>query len=446
MPTSTREHAALAAALDPIITIDVAGTIQSASDSVLRVLGWTPAELIGRNVSILMPEPHRSAHDGYLTNYARTGQTSIMNQPRRLEALHKDGSRLPVELCISRAEMPAGMPPMFVGIIRDMTAYAAMEYSRDEERVRYQKQLAEQTAALHSAHQALRATERLAALGTLAAGLGHDMGNLILPIRMRLDLLERSAIPAEALEDVAAIAASVAYLQRLSNGLKLLAVDPNRSRAGPDTDPAAPPEVKVGAVTNLASWWAEVRPVLAAALPPGVVLAQTATDWNTLPEVAIPPAALAQAVFNLVQNAGEAMASAPGRTGEVRITAHGVQPIRLHIEVADNGPGMSPEVLDHCMEPFYSTKSRRICTGMGLSLVKGLVEQAGGSVQIASKQGQGTTFTLDLPTVTPPVDPAPPAPSTSEVTVPPATPPHATGGADYAPASLRPRPSPSESE
>jgi len=418
MPNSARDHAALAAALDPIITIDVAGTIQSASDSVLRVLGWTPAELTGRNVSVLMPEPHHSAHDGYLADYARTGQTSIMNRPRRLEAMRKDGSCIPIELCVSRAEMPAGMPPMFVGIIRDMSTYAAMEFSRDEERVRYEKQLAEQTAALQSAHQSLRASERMAAMGTLAAGLGHDMANLILPIRMRLECLAKSPISPEAREDVAAIAASVNYLQRLSRGLKLLAVDPNRSHAGPGADAADASEVKSGGggTTRLASWWAEVRPALAAALPRGVALAENAAQWNTLPDAAIAPAALAQAVFNLVHNAGEAIASAPGRTGEVRITAHCAQGISIHIEVADNGPGMSPEVLHRCMEPFYSTKARPIFAGMGLSLVKGLVEQAGGSVEVTSKQGEGTTFTLDLPIVTPAVEAAPPAGSGKEAT------------------------------
>src|SRR5262245_2138527 len=87
-----QRRAALAAALDPIITIDHRGVVLSASDSVERVLGWPPSELIGQNVSVLMPEPHRSAHDGYLRRYMETGQTNIMNRPRRFDAQRRDGT------------------------------------------------------------------------------------------------------------------------------------------------------------------------------------------------------------------------------------------------------------------------------------------------------------------------------------------------------------------
>src|ERR1043166_4044168 len=107
---------ALASALHPIITIDFRGIIQSASNSVERVFGWTPAELVGRNVSVLMPEPHHSAHDGYLAHYRDTGKTNILNRPRRFDAIRKDGTLFPMELSVSRAEATGQGPPLFVGI------------------------------------------------------------------------------------------------------------------------------------------------------------------------------------------------------------------------------------------------------------------------------------------------------------------------------------------
>src|SRR5690606_417278 len=87
-------HAALAqqrSVLDcimhPLVIIDASGIIQSCSRAMTRVFGYESQELIGRSVSMLMPEPHRSAHDGYLAAYRRTGQTHILDRPREFEAI-----------------------------------------------------------------------------------------------------------------------------------------------------------------------------------------------------------------------------------------------------------------------------------------------------------------------------------------------------------------------
>jgi hypothetical protein len=119
--------------------------------------------------------------------------------------------------------------------------------------------------------------------------------------------------------------------------------------------------------------------------------------------VTVPRHRLAQAVLNLGQNAGEAMA---GRErGLVRISAGvaaapGGAPLVL-LRVSDDGPGMPPQVLARCFEPYFSTKVRSISTGMGLGMVKGIVESAGGTVSVESAPGRGTTFTLALPAAAP---------------------------------------------
>lgn len=136
-PVAARDHDVLAAALDPIITIDAHGVIQSASDSVQRVFGWTPAELVGRNVNALMPEPHHSAHDGYQANYRRTGRTNITGRTREFESLRKNGERFPIELSVSRVDKPNGGLPLFVGLIRDVS-----ERNRLERELRLIKDLA----------------------------------------------------------------------------------------------------------------------------------------------------------------------------------------------------------------------------------------------------------------------------------------------------------------
>jgi PAS domain S-box-containing protein len=114
-------EALLDAVLDPTVAIDDHGEVVLASASVERVFGWRPDELIGRNVNVLMPEPHHSAHDGYLAHYRATGQASILGRTRAFTVVHRDGHEIEVELSVSRAEMPDGQRPLFVGSFRDVT-------------------------------------------------------------------------------------------------------------------------------------------------------------------------------------------------------------------------------------------------------------------------------------------------------------------------------------
>ncbi len=242
----------------------------------------------------------------------------------------------------------------------------------------------ERTAALTESLGKLQAQERLAALGTLAAGLGHDISNLVLPIRMRLESLSKERTTPDAVEDIAAIGTALGYLTNLSAGLRLMALDPQREGASMGVD-------------DLSWWWSQAHGVFRGALPRGVRL-----TGELPPGVGVRMSShrLTQAVFNLVQNAGEALAEAP-EGGEVRVVAEGPgsggRMVRLRVR--DNGPGMTPEVVARCFEPYFSTKSRAIATGMGLAMVRGLAESAGGAVEVQSAAGRGAVFTLVLPVV-----------------------------------------------
>jgi signal transduction histidine kinase len=108
------------------------------------------------------------------------------------------------------------------------------------------------------------------------------------------------------------------------------------------------------------------------------------------------PVGLTQAAFNLVQNAVDAMRER--EFGHVTVTgACDREASSIVLEVIDDGPGMPEEVVNRCMEPYFSTKTRGITTGMGLSMVHGMVEAAGGRVEIESALGRGTTVRLRLP-------------------------------------------------
>lgn len=133
-----RLRALLAGMLDPVVTIDAFGIIQDASESVRSIFGYAPGEIVGQNVKLLMPEPHFSAHDGYLAHYRRTGETGIINRTREFEILRKDGTRLVCELSVSRVDPPGEDGPLFIGSFRDVTArvHAVRELHESEQRFR----------------------------------------------------------------------------------------------------------------------------------------------------------------------------------------------------------------------------------------------------------------------------------------------------------------------
>lgn len=395
---SAELEAVLASTLDPVITIDSFGTIRTASNSVERVFGWKPGELVGRNVHVLMPEPHHSGHDQYLANYRKTLKTNILGRTREFDAVRRDGTRFPIELSVSRADVPGQKQPVFVGIIKDVSERKAAERELQRHRRQLDAMVRERTRALEQSHEQLRMAERLAAIGTLAAGLGHDMNNVLLPMRTRMNALDAMALPNAASEHLVQMRKSCAYLQQLTDGLHMLALSP-------DEDDAA------DAATDLHEWWSTVGPLLTKAVPKGVRFESAVA--RGLPRVPVAPHKLTQAVLNLIVNAGEAIQSMRirPRRAVVRLWAHSpggeaarkavVAAREVHLGIADNGPGMTPEVRAHAFDAFYTTKKRGLGTGLGLSLVRSVVVNAGGEIDIETSPGKsgkrGTEIVLTFP-------------------------------------------------
>ena len=259
---------------------------------------------------------------------------------------------------------------------------AAIQRSRAEQALeRHQKQLEtlveQRTTELEQSHERLRTAERLASIGTLAAGLGHDLGNTILPILCRLDALEATSLSDSAREDLFAVRQAVDYLRQLSRGLRLFALDPESDTAG---------------VTILKDWWEDVSPLLRNALPERITL--KGDFHGALPPVAVPPHRLSQAFLNLVANSAEAIEG----DGGVFVWAEALtQSGFVRIGVADNGKGMTPDVRRHSLDPFFTTKKRGLSTGLGLALVHAIAKSCGGSVEIDSSKGAGTSILLSLP-------------------------------------------------
>jgi len=364
------------------------GTIQSASDSVEQVFGWSPTELYGVNVKILVPEPRRSALDRYLDRYRRANPTKALQRTRRFDAVRKDGKSIQIELSVSRADLPMHGTPYFIGIVREVSHQIDVAADTVVERSRLQELITEQTRALATANLRLLLADRMASLGTLTAGLGHDMNNVLLPVRARLNAIEHAGITGAAHTHLIAVRRSLAYLQQLSDGLHFLALDPDGPGAASDG----------AGITDLVGWWRQVGALLRKALPPHVKMVVSLPA--DLPEVQIAPHWLTQAVLNLIVNAGEAIPKRR-RTGRVKLWAKPFQGGRaVRLGVTDNGVGMTQEIRRRAMDMFFTTKTRAMGTGLGLPLARKVAMRAGGDVEIESKPGRGTTVVMVLPAST----------------------------------------------
>lgn len=106
--SESRLRALVDTAVDGIITIDHEGTVQNYNRSAERIFGWAAADVLGRNIRMLMPQPDSAAHDGYLRRYLDTGEARIIGTGREVLGLHRDGSTFPLRLAIGRADAPGG--------------------------------------------------------------------------------------------------------------------------------------------------------------------------------------------------------------------------------------------------------------------------------------------------------------------------------------------------
>lgn len=371
--------------LDSIITMDMSGTIQSASDDVEALLGWSASELCGRSVTTLIPEPKRSALDRFLDRYRNPGRAVVSERARRFDALSKSGKVVPIELSVSRADLPGQAEPYFVGLLRDVSRQIDVSAESPERRTRLQQFIAEQTRLLAAAQLRLQLSDRLASLGTLAAGLGHDLNNVLLPLRARLNAIEHAGIPKSAMHHIEGVRQALTYLQHLSDGLHVLSIDP---RAEGDDDDATVP-------TDLALWWKQVGPLLRTSVPRHVRVRASLSE--KLPSVAIAPHLLTQAALNIIVNAGEAIPERSSK-GRVLLSARlvgGERQVRLSI--SDNGRGMTAEVRKRALDPFFTSKPRATGTGLGLPIAKKAIERVGGRLEIQSTRGTGTTIGVLLP-------------------------------------------------
>lgn len=356
------------------------------NDRLCAMLGYTREELLALTFADIT---HPDDVNADLALMARTVQGALTSYHIEKRYIRKDGSILPADLTTSLVRTAAGDPDYFISIVQDISTAkaAAEELARHKDRL--EELVTERTLALDQSNAQLRRNERMASLGTFAAGLGHDLHNSLLPLRVHVDELTKASAEVPRIRESShAIESIVAYLGSLSRGMRLFSRDINQ-----DSDRAH---------TDLFEWKLDACRFFQSSVPRDIRITCEVTPGT--PRVAIAPHRLSQAVLNLVSNAGDAIASArgPAAKGFITIRAAPAPDNRVNILVTDDGGGMSEEVQRRCLEPYFTTKVRgQGGTGMGLAMVFGIITGAGGAVTFTSQPGVGTTFSLMLPAATP---------------------------------------------
>jgi PAS domain S-box-containing protein len=354
-----RLRAILGSAVDGIIAIDESGAIQSLNPAAERLFGYSEAEILGRNVSLLMPPPYRDEHDGYLASYLRTSRARIIGIGREVEARRKNGEVFPIHLSVGEARL--GRRRIFTGIIHDLTL-----------RNRLQEQLAQ--------------SQKMEAVGRLAGGVAHDFNNVLQTILTRCDAMQRQLPGRHPLRrqvvEIRKAGRRAAALTR-----QLLAL----SR----TQVLNPRVVDLNAVLR------DTADMLRRSIGEDIDFRM---DLHPeLEPVRVDPDQMVQVVLNLVVNARDAMPrggtvaietrNVHGDSGEA---AGGEHDPGVVLTVRDDGSGMDERTRARIFEPYFTTKGEK-GTGLGLSTVYGIVQQSGGFIRVESRIGQGSVFSVHLP-------------------------------------------------
>jgi PAS domain S-box-containing protein len=369
--SETRLASIVDSAMDGIVTIDEEERILVFNSTAEEMFRCPAAAAIGQTLERFIPERFHAGHHQHLQRFRQMGGTHRRDGLMRIHGRRADGEEFPIEASVSRAE--ANGHVLFTIILRDIT-----------ERVR-----SEETHAQLEAQ--LRLAQKMEALGTLAGGVAHDFNNILAAIMGNVELASQDVGPSHPAGE------SLEEIRKASRRAKDLV---QRILAFGRQHPQPQGVIALGPVVE------EAVKLLRASLPAGVEL--TATCEADTPTVLADATQIEQVLLNLGSNAWQAL---EGPVRRIDIGLDGItvdaaaDDARAHLRpgrfarltVADTGSGMDAATLERIFEPFFTTKPIGQGTGLGLSVVHGIVKAHGGTINVKSQPGVGTTFTLYFP-------------------------------------------------
>ena len=361
--TEAHLRSILATVPDAMVVIDENGIILSFSAAAEKMFGYAESEVMGENVSMLMPSPDRERHDGYLRNYRNTGVRKIIGIGRVTTGRRRDGNTFPMELSVGEAWVEGKR--VFTGFIHDITQ-------------RQQVQLTLQDLQSELAH-----VGRVSEMGTLASSLAHELNQPLTAIASYsegiVELLageldaDKAALARETLKEVASEAIRAGEIVRRMRDFMSHGQTEHRVEDLPQLVTEANALALVGSREH------------------GIDV-QVNLDRNA-EEVFVDRVQIQQVLLNLIRNAIEAMIDSPVRSLTISSSAGPRDFVTISVE--DTGGGISEAIAPQLFQPFVTSKPTGM--GIGLSICRTIVEAHGGRIWCEPGRDRGTIFRFTLP-------------------------------------------------
>ena len=351
--STAHANAYFESAVEGIISIDDKGLVMRANRTVEKLFGYSPTELIGRPIEVLVPERLRTVHEQHRHQFFRQPRPRPIGSGLTVVGRRKDGSELPIEVSLTVAQLGQGR--MVIAFVADISERLALE------------------------HEARRG-QTLTTLGMVAAGIVHEINNPLGIIASRAELLLENSDPgilsSELKADLEVLRHNALRVGRISQGLLTLA------RHGPK----AFTTIDMNAVIE------DALLLVSRQMTKEGIHIETALE-PLLPRVSGDPTALEEVIINLLVNARQAI----GGGGSVRIRTEHLQQAagQVRIIIADDGPGIPTDTIERLFDPFFTTKATGL--GIGLWLSKRILREHRGDIAVESVIGKGTRFLIHLP-------------------------------------------------
>jgi two-component system cell cycle sensor histidine kinase/response regulator CckA len=357
-------------AFDGIIIANSQDRMIDCNDSAARIFGFSRDELIGKPVSIVIPEKYREAHRKGLQRFIETGESRVQGQIAEYEGLKKSGEIFPLELALNNFTL--GGAVHFTAMIRDITERKKSEREREVIQAR------------------LSQAQKMEAIGRFAGGIAHDFNNILTAIRGNAELAVEDMGKDDPLYSrLDGIITSVLLASKLTRQLLLF------SRGQPFELVPLDMNKVISDLLLMISRLIGEEITVTAELAPGLWTIE-ADEGN-----------IEQVIMNLAVNAKDAMPEGGKltiKTENIVIDAHQAGSIpearpgeAVRLTVSDTGVGMSRELASRIFEPFFTTKEAGKGTGFGLAVVYSIVKQHNGWITVQSSPGNGTTFRISFP-------------------------------------------------
>ena len=354
------------------------GAILSANEATVKLFGWEQEQMVGRNVSMLMPEPYRSEHDHYLERYLATGAAHIIGIGREVEAQRADGTIFPMSLSVS--EVKTGELHLFTGIIHDLTERNRQRDALERANEELEMRVAERTRELDESLEELQRSNR--DLDQFASVASHDLKTPLRNVRQALELLEEHLTGGLGVEfdDEATELRNFTFdaatrMEDLIDGLLAYA----RVQGASVDDVVDLGDVVAGVVAAVHLDLEELDATL---------------DIAELPMVVGSGVQLRQVFFNLVGNA--IRYRSPERTLALAIEVEELGE-RVQVTLRDNGVGIDEDHHGRIFELFRRVQKTSEGVGLGLAICQRVIEAHGGTIRVESEPGAGSAFIFDLP-------------------------------------------------